>query len=559
MSEIKKLEIALEGIGFILTQGFMAVPRYQRSYSWEDSNVMELFQDISGAISRNEQEYFLGAMVVSKKGDGKIEVVDGQQRLATITIFLAAIRNHYLSIKDESRAGDIEADYLFKKDLRTQEKNPRLTLNAYDNDYFRTAILDRPGQASSKKLPQRDSNKSILLARKIAEDFIKSVVKVNPNADHLIDWIDYIREKVKIILVTVPDHTNAFLIFETLNDRGLELSIADLLKNFLFGEAKDRIEELQRSWTAMLGILEAAGIENITVTFLRHLWASLHGPVREKQLYESIKKRITSKQRAVEFGNTLEKSAKLYAALLNPQHEMWKEYSEQTRKSAQTLIHLGLGHSRPLLMAVLEKFNKKEVEKTFRYMVSVSVRYLIVGGLGSGMIERIMAEIPPKIRNEKINTRNELALELKENVPPDEVFKDSFFRASVSRANIARYYLCALEKIMNGEKEPELVPNENQEEINLEHILPENPSEKWGTLNPDDVKRYYKRIGNLTLLKQKVNSKIGNNGFSEKKKVYKISKLKITQGLVKNEKWGYSEIEERQKRLAKLALKAWPL
>jgi hypothetical protein len=78
-------------------------------------------------------------------------------------------------------------------------------------------------------------------------------------------------------------------------------------------------------------------------------------------------------------------------------------------------------------------------------------------------------------------------------------------------------------------------------------------------LNPDDVKRYYKRIGNLTLLKQKVNSKIGNNGFSEKKKVYKISKLKITQGLVKNEKWGYSEIEERQKRLAKLALKAWPL
>lgn len=344
-----------------------------------------------------------------------------------------------------------------------------------------------------------------------------------------------------------------------MNDRGLELSIADLLKNFLFGMSGDRIDEVQQAWTSMVGTLEASGGDSIIVTYLRHVWASFNGPIREKELYAAIKKRITSKQAAVDFANILEQNAKLYAALLNPRHEIWGDYSEATRRYLETLIFLGLEQSRPLLLATLDKFETAEVEKTFRYVVSSSVRFLVVGGLGGGTIERLMSITPPTIRDGQLKTQKELVEKLKSYIPSDKDFEEAFSKARSSKPNIARYYLQVLEKTLIGDSQPELVPNDNQEEVNLEHVLPEHPSKEWGEFQPDDAKRYYKRIGNLTLTKQRLNSAVSNKGFDEKKKIYSGSKLKITLELISFSQWGISEIEKRQAQLSKLAIKAWPI
>ena len=112
----------------------------------------------------------------------------------------------------------------------------------------------------------------------------------------LLDWIDYIRDRARVIWVSVPDYSNAFVIFETLNDRGLDLSIADLLKNLLMGRAGDRVQEAQQRWTSMLGSLETVSPKDISVTYIRHLWASMHGPTRERDLYPRIRDTVKSKQ-----------------------------------------------------------------------------------------------------------------------------------------------------------------------------------------------------------------------------------------------------------------------
>ena len=149
--------------------------------------------------------------------------------------------------------------------------------------------------------------------------------------------MDFVKERARVIWVTVPDDTNAYVMFETLNDRGLELSKADLLKNYLFGRSQDRSSETQQRWFSMMGALETVGNEDIVVTYIRHLWSSMHGPTRERELYVDIKDKVKSKQAVIDLAIDLADNANIYAALLNPDHAIWNEYGPKARKHIATL------------------------------------------------------------------------------------------------------------------------------------------------------------------------------------------------------------------------------
>jgi uncharacterized protein with ParB-like and HNH nuclease domain len=157
----------------------------------------------------------------------------------------------------------------------------------------------------------------------------------NQPVDRLLDWVEYLEQKARVIWVQVPDDANAFRIFETLNDRGLDLSIADLLKNYLFGMAGDRIDEAQQHWASMVGTLETVGSENIITTYVRHLWSSKYGLTRERELYTSIKKIVTSRKAAVDFSEELANDAVLYAALLYSEHELWMDLGTTAKTDVQ--------------------------------------------------------------------------------------------------------------------------------------------------------------------------------------------------------------------------------
>ena len=136
MAKTTELDIKLAGLGQIIAASRHAVPIYQRSYAWKNGHVEDLLNDIATAIHDGEEEYFLGSIVLTNADSDQPDVVDGQQRLATTVIVIAAIRDFLLAENQETKADQIAARYLATVDLRTEELEPRLQLNSVDNDYF---------------------------------------------------------------------------------------------------------------------------------------------------------------------------------------------------------------------------------------------------------------------------------------------------------------------------------------------------------------------------------------------------------------------------------------
>ncbi|HVK12445.1 MAG TPA: HNH endonuclease family protein, partial [Gemmataceae bacterium] len=129
------------------------------------------------------------------------------------------------------------------------------------------------------------------------------------------------------------------------------------------------------------------------------------------------------------------------------------------------------------------------------------------------------------------------------------------------KSHLARYYLRSLERTRRGDNQPELIVNDDQTEITLEHILPENPAGKWGRIDQSMAEPVYRRLGNMVLLRMSVNSVIGNVTFEEKKKAYEKSaqSLLLTQDVTTYPDWNLDMINLRQAELAKLAAKTWPI
>ncbi len=558
---VEGIRIQLEGIGHLLQDSRLAVPPYQRSYAWSEKNISQLFRDLSTALVEQEQEYFLGSIVLIDSTGDRPSVVDGQQRLATITMLLAAIRD-YFDEKGDQRAQNIERDYLLNVDLRTQEPAAKLRLNETDNDFFFKRVLTKRTDPQRKEKPTKESHDRIAEGSFLAAKQVKQIAdSTNDPSSRLIDWVEYMMTKARVIRIQVPDSANAFRIFETLNDRGLKLALSDLLKNYLFHQSGDRIVEAQKNWVAMASVVEAAEDEGLIVDFIRHFWCSQYGVTREKELYDRIKEKITSKQKAIDFSNTLANSARTYAAIVNTDNELWASYGSEARSYMAILNLLGMTQIRPLIISILQQFSPTEVKKSLRLFVSWAVRFVIVGGVGGGTLENHYSTRASEVTAETIKTAAALLKEMRAIVPSDDDFQIAFSSATVSRHPHGRYYLRVLERQQSGEEEPEFVPNTSEEQITLEHVLPQNPDKDWKHFDQETANRFYKRVGNLALMKKSKNEALGNTRFPEKVELYSKSDFKLTAGLkayAEKGLWTTGAIDARQKVLAQLAVQAWP-
>jgi hypothetical protein len=373
----------------------------------------------------------------------------------------------------------------------------------------------------------------------------------------LVEWRKFIDENLRVIHVTVPTESDAFLIFETLNDRGLDLTLADLLQNYLFGKAgATRLAAVRSSWTNAKANLDNDA--SLLITFLRHHWSSVHGATRERDLYKAIKEGVTTSQAAATFAKDLERSSKTYAALLNPSDAFWNPWGTATKEAISNLGKLGLEQIRPLLLAAVNNLTRAHAKRVLKASVSWAVRGLIVGGIGGGVAERAYCEGAVKISNKTVTTAPQVLSAITAVVPTDAVFKDAFKIARVSKHALSRYYLNALERGQSGDPEPELVPNANEEEVNLEHVLPKNAvAAQWPSFNADDRRNYVNRLGNHALLKRSHNNGIGNEPFSVKKPIFHSSSLELTKEIGTKADWTPAEIEARQGRLATTAVDVW--
>jgi len=548
------------GLGSVLSRNRLTVPLNQREYSWEKQHVTDLLTDFSRALTK--KSYFLGTIVLTTTHDDALEVIDGQQRLATTTILIAAIRDFLLSIKEDVLVNSIEQDFLFKIIREKKEKAPRLTLNHQDKDYFIARVLERPKSPErARAQPKKQSHELMDDAAKLAALHIKQILSPHKRDNYvpiLNDWLAFIEHSAQVITLLVPDDLNAYVMFETLNDRGLKTSQADLVKNYLFGEANGKLRDAQLKWAAMNGLLDGLGIDEITLTYLRHLAISLFGHTREKEVLERVKTRISGERSALDFLDSLSENANDYVAIMTPTHAKWNQYRPSTRERLHSLVILRVTVLRPLLLAVVRRFSKAEIEKAIRLFVCWSVRFLIVGGGRTGTVEETCANLAKEVNDEAIQSVTKLAQAMQRIVPSDPEFEAVFSTARVANTQLARYYLRALELKKKAKAEPEWIPKDDIV-INLEHVLPENPGGNWPDFDTDTAQLYYNRLGNMVLLQASQNTLVGNSAFAEKKDVLKRSTFMLTTEVGKKKTWGKEDINARQKKLAALAVQTWPL
>ena len=545
------------GLGTFLKSYQLEVPPNQREYAWTEE-VTELFRDYSKALSE-DTDYFLGTIVTIPRDDGTLEVVDGQQRLATTALLLAAMRDHLQRRGETMLVEAINNDFLTGIDRPQRARIPKLKLNVDDNDLFKAIVV----ASGTNPLPDatRPSHHRLIAAFREAQQHVRKIVAPFDDKDHgdvLERWVSFIQHRALAVLLKVPDDADAYKMFETLNDRGLRTSQADLVKNYLFGKSGNRITEVQSRWAYMRGTLEALDEEDITITFLRHSLVVLRGYLSAAEVYDAVQDIARANQSTVTFAAHLESLAPVYVATFNPENERWNDYPPAVRAAIEVFNLLNIRPMRALLLAISAKMDKSEAAKAFQHLISVGVRLLIAATIRSGSVETPLSIAAKDIFDVKIQTSQQLKAQLKALTPSDAQFREAFERARVSSARLGRYYLRSLEMAARAEREPWFIPQSDRSVINLEHVLPQKPEGQWPQFSDEEVAQYVNRLGNLVLLQASDNSTQRSASFAAKKQVYGRAPYLLTKRLADLDHWTTASILERQNYLAELAVTTWP-
>ena len=568
-------EAHTQGIGeFIQHRRFFRVPDHQRDFAWTDEEVEQFLNDAIGALQGSAEDYFLGLLVVVEPEQDEVwEILDGQQRLATTIMVYAAIREWLYSAGFESDAIKLQDDFIGSRELGETEVVPRLTLNINNRTAFRELVVDRHNDdfLNSKHVnaPRYSSERLLIEAARICRSKVATLASQSGQeptiqAKVLFDLAKYLRDRVKIVVMDVASTANAYVIFETLNDRGMDLSVLDLVKNHLFGRSATRLAEVQSNWVTMLSNIAGRQSDD----FLKVFWTSRWGRIQRGKLFEEWRIRYgpLNPKEVTTLSEELNQAADRFSALEAPDHDVWNSHSSVCKRAVKSLSILGSRQTWPVMLAGLEAFDTKEMERLLNHLIVLTVRYQTIGRRRTGLLEIASAKIAHGVFGGELNTPHKVWKQYSQLVPNDKEFLEDFGRWYERKSARARYILAELEKAEFGRSHhgeaPEEVPQ--WEVLTLEHVFPVNPGNEWSKemkADPELRQEYVHRLGNLCLLQEEPNKKASGKGFSFKKEhIYAKSKLTLTSQIAQTyDEWNQSSIEDRQEELGQLALRAWPL
>jgi hypothetical protein len=534
------------------------VPRFQRNYAWDTDNWEELWEDLLQSQSSG-QDHYMGAIVLKTFADRKhFEVIDGQQRLVTISLLLLAaiecLQNWAEQGRDKEanlqRATLIRERFLSSQDAASLTHTSRLKLNAHNDSFYRSNLLQlRPPIA-----PARLSDSEKLLWRgflffqqQLQEHFPED----QADAVGLAHLVEAVADRFLFIQIQVSDELDAYTVFETLNARGMQLTVTDLLKNYVFSRvtAGADLEYADTIWTRIVGSKEREFAK-----LLKHFWNSRHGVTRPPRLFKDIRSKVQTATQAFELLDQLESTAVLHAALNQPSSDaLWVDMPG-TRQSAVELDLFQVSQCYPLLYACWDA-SKELLPDAMRMCSVISFRYVVIGRLNTQPMERAYVKAALDIRAGRIKTPRALFEALQSLYVPDEQFEADFGTAQISTAknkNLSRYVLYRLENHLGGtnygyESDPGTI----------EHILPENPDEHWVQAVPEYQMDIY-RLGNYTLLERGLNVQAGRQTIEAKRALFANSNYELSKRFGW-EIWTHSNIEARQRWMAKQAVACWRL
>lgn len=531
------------------------VPPFQRSYSWDTEQVSELWEDMIYIYNNGTKEHFIGSMVFTPedKKNNKIRILDGQQRFATFILLLAALRDN---LKNSSIEGANEwvvdiGKIIYKRDLVSRVTRAKLVLNKFDKSFFEKLVVE--STISDKKL---NSHKLIL---KCYNFFLKEIKnKLESDGKEFVEGIlGIISNKLSIIRIDVGSDLDAHIIFETLNDRGLGLSVADLLKNYVLSISDIHQDDIYNLWKEMVNNIG----DKVLTQFLRHYFSSRYYLVRKDALYEALKQEISNASKAKTFMENLAAESLAYSNFNKPTSEFWS--NRIIIDLFEELANFNIKQLNILMLSLYQKYHKKQ-EKDFieliRILVNFTFRYSTICKKNPNKLERKYSELAIKIRNNEIGIEK-IYQEIKNLNPDKQEYLRSFSERKFKTNKIPKYILIKIINKMdenNGKKEYAI----NTKNVNLEHIIPVKPNDEWKKFFSEREVEYEELIynlGNMTILLDEYNKKISNQFFTNKKQMYKKSKLPLTLELVELDEFSKNEVESRQSNLIKLSESIWEL
>lgn len=538
------------------------VPAFQRDYSWSADEWDDLWQDLLTLHTTDEEpSHYMGYLVLQSSDSKRFDIIDGQQRITTISIILlAAISLLHDLAKTEAindkRAEQLRNSYIGYLDPVTLTAKSKLTLNRHNDRFYQDYLVPL------EQLPQRGLNASEHLLRK-AFLWFKARVKADLEAhgEGIAGFVDQTVDRLFFTVITVTDELNAFKVFETLNARGVRLSATDLLKNYLFsviskeGAHSSELKTLEERWETIIDLL---GSNNFP-EFLRVFWNSGHKLVRKTHLFKTIRQAVSDRGQAFALIRDLDHHARIYAALRNPLDTSWER---DERNWLQQLQMFNVRQPLSLLLAAFDRFGdteRKSFQQILRAVAILSFRYNVICGMPGNELERTFNAIAIQLSEGRLFSARAVITELHPIYPLDKVFKPAFADKSLRTSNsrnrkVVRYILFELERCCSNTSYAL-----DDATYTIEHILPEHPPEQgWDTFDDRQHENGVYQLGNMTLLTAAANRDLGNAPFQEKKAVYSASEFAITQGISRRyEEWTPASIASRQNWMAGKAATIW--
>ena len=542
-----QIRIFLEG-----TKQFI-VPLFQRTYSWKRENIEKLWEDLEDTKNGNESTHFFGSFVTmpipsSASGVSKYIIIDGQQRLVTIFIFLVALRNRIIEINPGyEKKDEINELYLINK-YHPKDKYKVVPTQADRKIFF--TILDAVN-------PFVDSNHLIIETYKFFSDKLSAMSDLND----LVSLKDTILSKFSVVDIRLERGDDPYLIFESLNATGTPLTQADLVRNYLFMRLSPNNQQnvYDEIWFPMQQKLQDY-LEN----FIRHFLAMNGNIPNYNKIYATFKdiadEKAKSEEDVIDIMKELSKYSEYYYILLYPENES----KERLKGYFEKFDRLEVTTSYPLLLKLYNDYaNERLSIDDFAECLQAIETYIV---------RRAVCGIPTNVLNKYFPTiykfldQIDIVHSLKEKLqrgtgvrrtPSNYEFKQCLQERKLFGNRILRYLLEELERHNNKEVV-------DFEELQIEHIMPQTLNDEWKKELGGDweltYQKYLDTLGNLTLTGY--NPEYSNKLFIEKRdmeKGFKDSGLQLNRVLAKLDKWTEKEIMDRAEELSKIGLEIWDI
>lgn len=547
----------LREIRDVLKSDYYTIPRFQRPYSWTTENLDEFWNDV---VRDNSEGYFIGPMVCYSVSKGLYGIVDGQQRMTTLTLSICALRDIFIELAENDLADGI-TQYIERKD--DDSKAHYVLASEAAGHFFKTQFQARPPRLAQE--PANDEQRALKRAFEDIKRWLSEEIRdhsMEPSGESASDAVTQlkkIRDRVlslQTIWIQLDEEDDAYVIFETLNSRGKDLETVDLLKNLLLGSIRQENGDLDTArlrWNSMRETLSVQGGNANANTYLLHWWLSRGEYTAERKLFRLIKKRFDRRE-ASEVLADLESKASTYARIANPEAWTCSKFEEPARQSLQALNLFNVRQPRPFLIALLSAYGSGQIKfRKVRSALAAIEKYhyittAVVGVSSTGGISQMYASHARELSAATSGAAASIAIDglvdkLRDRVSSRDSFvagfrQNLYFREGLTaQKRLVQYTLRRLhDAAVTG------VPTDHGK-CNIEHIEPQSMSETW-----------IAGIGNLLWVDENLNRLLGAAPFEKKKEILaKRSSILDVADILAADEWGPTEANSRAKRLAEFA------